>query len=636
MDDKGAVDLDPCDWAAASEPTETFDLGEALRLPWNTKNDAGATVELEDFFGSCYGNCMDLESPNEICGGGEDDDEPHGSWHAEEGRCECAEGWFGFQCDLEKPCPLLLVDERGSGFIGTREFFSEYKALQHPDGSIAIVYDKPAYVTTKEHEVDGSRDIIVYTGRRWVMASSNSFEMATGSMHDLARYLSHEFHAHCSAYSALFISDPVDIGTPDDGATPVNLRWHMAGTDLGPSSRGVPPVDTSQPSQDATLLCQLCDNDSNPCYYDGICSVARTCECLVGVKGVLCQIPPTGNGLCDTFFNAPEFAFDGGDCCETTCRSSGEYECGKDKTGVFNVGYALCADPDQLTMRNARWIAGGDPLLGDSNLAAMGSSVAVTLGGTVMAVAEPGIKTVRVFDRVGSSWVFRDSFEVVSDEYKPLTYREISVAISAPRNAISGPNKKLPVVVAVATPRNVQVVQWSNTLATWEDISSLEIIFWHALDFIDGSVPRVGLFDEGKILAVFEHNNFWGRARLLKRNSWKNEHDGNWAVFNFTEDENRGLVDFSIAEDGSRFVAAAAGSVIVHELVGSAFEEKSRVDLPGKNPVAVKLSANGRFLAVLGNKFVYDSKGGYHSNSEGKVWVFENTPQSRSSSRVLK
>jgi hypothetical protein len=100
--------LDPCDWIAISSETKVFDVSETFDGVWYTKNNAGAKVELDSFFGLCYGNCLKKDSVDEVCGGGSDE-EQRGMWDKESGRCKCNEGNFGFRCDLSGPCPLLMV-----------------------------------------------------------------------------------------------------------------------------------------------------------------------------------------------------------------------------------------------------------------------------------------------------------------------------------------------------------------------------------------------------------------------------------------------------------------------------------------------------------------------------------------------
>ena len=59
--------------------------------------------------------------------------------------------------------------------------------------------------------------------------------------------------------------------------------------------------------------------------------------------GCIIDVPDwVGDGYCDAYspYNTPECGYDGGDCCENTCVSNGEIECG------VNAPY-VCVDPSQ-------------------------------------------------------------------------------------------------------------------------------------------------------------------------------------------------------------------------------------------------------------------------------------------------
>jgi hypothetical protein len=157
---------------------------------------------------------------------------------------------------------------------------------------------------------------------------------------------------------------------------------------------------------DVELICASCDYDSNECLNDGICRTDGFCDCRNNASGDWCQVQPTHNGHCDTYYNSLEFEYDGGDCCESTCVSTDEYTCGKDESSIVDIGYPDCKNEDAEPYD--QWFQSGNPVNGVRIAARSGASVALGgSGGTVLAVGDPGASTVRLFDKDGSKWVQR-------------------------------------------------------------------------------------------------------------------------------------------------------------------------------------------------------------------------------------
>jgi len=106
------------------------------------------------------------------------------------------------------------------------------------------------------------------------------------------------------------------------------------------------------------LFCSICNNETNPCDNGGICHAGGKCECVFGTTGTLCEVYPSGNGLCNSNFNIPGTQFDGGDCCLASCESNEEYQCGRNETGHY-IGFPYCIDPQHTcpnSEENAIWI----------------------------------------------------------------------------------------------------------------------------------------------------------------------------------------------------------------------------------------------------------------------------------------
>lgn len=247
----------------------------------------------------------------------------------------------------------METDTRSTGFADTQSWSTQFDLLLDEDSVPVQVHNRPVYVGT---DVDGGNyDVLLFTGRRFVLTHTGYFVDLTLTDQDLTRwtvaeYLKTKFHAHWSSYSVSFISEPMDVDTPKDSATPVGLQWFHA-MPLVESQSVIQQADTNRPSG-AVLLCAICNNSTNPCLYGNLCRPDGSCHCMTGSSGTLCQVPPVHDGRCDTFFNTAEFEYDGGDCCQEICVSTVEHSCGNIDRPAFDlpfqeyVGYPFCSDSD--------------------------------------------------------------------------------------------------------------------------------------------------------------------------------------------------------------------------------------------------------------------------------------------------
>lgn len=288
-------------------------------------------------------------------------------------------------------------------------------------------------------------DVIVFTGDRWIMSYKSLF----GDLKDvkdteeLENYFNKEFHGHFTNYSAIYESEPVIIfkqseqvldadAKAEASPSPLSLRWRS-------SSEG----DFVK----SKLYCTKCNDQTNPCIR-GTCATNGTCICTREYSGSRCEIPPQhlSNGHCDPEFNTEEFNFDGGDCCEDTCRSTLDNICGKTERGFIDIGYPSCRrrDFDQ-------WYLSGDAINGVSSVSKSGYVVALGGRGTILAVADPGASTVRLFDKDGADWRQRgpaiigpfnshfgsaislSSIESNHITRNPLTSPKVILAVGAPK-----------------------------------------------------------------------------------------------------------------------------------------------------------------------------------------------------------
>ena len=372
---ESGVESDPCrDWSAASSESLDYDITKTTASQWYAQTK-GRVLPIDQTYIQCY----DCKYKETFCG------EHLSRGTCMDNTCNCIEG-YGLRCEFNEPCSSLEVDPRSKGFVGNRVFASKYYYsfdLYHrptytsvPGENINTVakftgsHWLPIYTSETEEDVD----TLMFVGRRWVLTSSGV---------------------------ASFISEAVHMDSRADMLSyPLGLEWHPA---LVANDGYVQGPDLSR-NVDVTLICSECHNQTNPCLFESTCLPDGTCNCAHGSTGTLCQIPPLANGRCDTYFNKPEFEYDGGDCCEKSCVSTAEFTCGKDPfNGFVDTGYFFCKATE-----NEQWSQNGNPVYGVNSAARSGSSVVLGgNGGTILAVGDPGASQVRLFDKDGKDWVQR-------------------------------------------------------------------------------------------------------------------------------------------------------------------------------------------------------------------------------------
>jgi hypothetical protein len=198
---------------------------------------------------------------------------------------------------------------------------------------------------------------------------------------------------------------------------------------------------------DVELICASCNDDTNKCLNDGICRTDGMCKCENGATGDWCQIQPTYNGHCDTYYNKHEFNYDGGDCCESTCVSTDMYTCGKDESGIVDMGYHQC---NIKTEPYDQWFQSGNPVNIINVNAGCEIHFLVALGGrggTVLAVGYSGASVVRLFDKDGSKWVQRG--EELKGPIDSLFGRYISLSSGESENVMMNDYSSPTVTLAV-------------------------------------------------------------------------------------------------------------------------------------------------------------------------------------------
>lgn len=368
------------------------------------------------------------------------------------GKCICDQYHFGIQCEFPRPCTNLEVDGRFGPFEGIDRKWSRRFEIVRLDNQTMTVYDMPVYMSRQsEISIQGLQnevfDVIFFTGRRWALAFSDSFD-GISSLDEMVTYFQN-FHAHFENYTVGFLSEAItDI---KKFPSPDLLSWLTAQPKVG---KGI--QEASSQVSSAILVCSECNEVDNPCFYDGVCNTnTTTCECSLGSEGGMCEgmcpvgccdvlgwflltvvciisfskVPPIGNGRCDVFFNTLEFDYDGGDCCEATCVSTEDVFCGRDATGFLDTGFFFCANDDPIPSGRVK----GEPFSESGRLIAMSQT------GAVLA-ASISNREVGLYDKEGAEWTKRTVIRTCPIE-------DLSLA-SGPY--ASNPIFLPPVVVAVA------------------------------------------------------------------------------------------------------------------------------------------------------------------------------------------
>ena len=391
------------------------------------------------------------------------------------------------------------------------------------------------------------------------------------------------------------LSFPVPYQTFDDRmSVPVDIEWKIipSPTDL----TGVDLVDTPNP---VLMLCSVCDDDGNACSFGNTCSADGTCSCTDGSSGALCQLPPTGDGHCDIRFNTPEFDYDGGDCCAATCVGD---RCGLTTVGNLTdirIGFPYCQDPQVLgSCANSSapcYIPSSKPIEPLSTDGRMTS--ALTTNGRVMAVGEPDIGTVRVFDLVGSDWVQRGR----TLQGTPANYfgSRISVA-SPPPDVVGGKGRPLPVVVAVAEGYGglIRVFAWEAGAGDWQEQasskheSSDETWFYDPAVQLDVGLLYVSIlgFDSEPTLRLLVNNEFDDTTEhIMFEVGTESKLNGGMPPFSDSSDmalSADGLSYVASVDDGTgRFVLERTN--FIFDLTDAANGDVYSLELPTSGPVSL-------------------------------------------------
>ena len=414
---------DPCaNTLAMAKPLDTFDIAEAGRVTWLIlKDDAKSFVPSQNFFLST------ICSADDDCSGGK------GVCNSD-GMCDCDPGFFGPRCDFnfDELCPLLTLNELAAQeFLARRRLAASYELLKDQQTNEPLsIYERPVYYNNE------TQDTILYTGLRWVIMNPlhggvKSLRGRLDNQTIMDALTSPNFHASITIGFVDAASSPVYYNSAQESSFPGRHSWFAvlnSATDLQATVFAPDPLPVS-------LICAQCDNSLHTCFNDNKC-VNGTCQCQYGETGVRCQVLPTGDGQCNSFFNTPAYDYDLGDCCGATCRE-GRHPCGSLSSGentIFGVGYPNCINPSLVShcldgqacyVRDAGTLNSFSPSAGSTSFAGLWSN------GQVMVVAERGV--------ISTLRIARDTrgVPVEAVELGPATVR---VALVSPPGNIVGTN----------------------------------------------------------------------------------------------------------------------------------------------------------------------------------------------------
>ena len=209
----------------------------------------------------------------------------------------CKQGWYGVSCEFQDPCPIVSLDTtkedslsplmiaEWSGFQG----YDHFGFTQIADNAIGKmnfqVYERPVYI--KSYPSYTFFYVMMFTGRRWIITDSSTFnddvldvDYDASNIEHIKEFLSSRFHAYWSNFKPLYISDPVDMNTPTDAVTPVGLNWYVA---LKGKNTGIYMGEII----DVSFHCAFCNEATSSCQNQGIFKMISLFDEVKGYDALL-------------------------------------------------------------------------------------------------------------------------------------------------------------------------------------------------------------------------------------------------------------------------------------------------------------------------------------------------------------
>lgn len=479
---------------------------------------------------------------------------------------------------VDQVCKKVQRDERTPAFVGARKWAETFEKAHDGEKPITV-YNHPVFQFKNSFD---DFDLLMFMGKRWAILSStrlehfvcNNIKTSVDCSEEnyakkLYTYLQEEFHGRWSEYTVGFFSDVVVLRSPKDTLSPVDISW------LKPTVKVPEELQAADEKRKVTssFLCAKCDKDENPCFFEGNCQPSADCYCTKGSLGVLCQVVPIKNGVCDSYFNKREFDFDGGDCCKQTCVSSATQRCGFDRTGEFVTEYDVCNnDTSSAECENGLCFAKIFPLSFHNLIV---GHVSISARGKSIALIESGGRTVRVYDSDGSNWNMRGS--AITNVISPSSSSIQIAAYDFMANKIN-PDRFYPVTVALKSEGSLKLYHWMNNF--WEETFT-------GIEFNRSKheVTDFTLLNNGNSLGLFLVDGsyqFFHRENYYK--PWKE-----------TTRTRRSSFQHSASSDiGNRFIFADQYCLSVHDKYN--ITAKECLD---RKITKINLSRNGNYAAVL-------------------------------------
>lgn len=202
---------------------------------------------------------------------------------------------------------------------------SFYKTFANRTGANVYTYQALTHPIFVESTSTPLRfELIFFTGQSWVLTEVLKSE-TTGADVSMQTYMDTEPEFKSILLDIVWLGKNVGLVTASVASntvelsyTPSGLRWFRKREPDRNTPYNYPTADQSRPVDEILLSCASCDDIENPCSFGGQCLDDGTCACVNGGVGALCKIPPSGDAICNQYFNTEVYGWDGGDCCGKT------------------------------------------------------------------------------------------------------------------------------------------------------------------------------------------------------------------------------------------------------------------------------------------------------------------------------